>query len=100
MPAASLAFDPGQCATATPSGGQQPDVGVGELHAVRGEHPPAEHAEPVEQRRHRAVRGALRGVLLRRLGHVDVQQRAPLPGVLARPTRSASAGSVYAACGP
>ena len=44
--------------------------------------PPSNTPSAVEQRGHRAVLGAQRGVLLRRLGQVQVQQRAPLPGVL------------------
>ena len=79
--------------------GKQRDVGVGELHAMCGEDPPAERADVVEQGGHRPVRRPLRPVLVGRLGHVDVQQRVPGAGVLGH-GRQSLGGSVYAACGP
>ena len=54
-PAASFAFEPGQCATADPARRQQVDVVVRQLHPVRRQHPPAE-----QRRRRRAARAPSR----------------------------------------
>ena len=83
-PAASFALEPGQCATAAPRRGEQGDVGVGQLHGVRGQHPAVE-----QRRRRRAARAptrtrrAARGPP-RRVSATWMCTSAPaLPGVLA-----------------
>ena len=83
-PAASLAFEPGQCATAAPRAASSSMSASDSCTACAASTRPSEHAELVQQRRHRAVRGALRRASSPRgLGDVDVQQCAALPGVLA-----------------
>ncbi len=58
--------------------GEQCDVRIGQMYAVRGDDPAVEHSHRVQQRGHRPVCGALVGVLVGGLGHVDLHEGAPV----------------------